>query len=128
MHATFAAQLRELPQILLWLKGYLVQLHCDASCIRKLELAVEEAVVNIIHYAKTDTIEITLKGDLEITIVDRGLPFNPLEIAAQVDKTLPLERRKEGGLGIFFMKQVVDEAHYHREGNTNVLILKKKIY
>lgn len=128
--ASFPTQLRELPQIFLWLQGHLAQLQCDPPCIRKLELAVEEAVVNVIRHSKSDRIEIHLKGEakkqVEITIRDKGFPFNPLEVAS-LDPSISLEERKEGGLGIFLMRQVVDNVHYKREGDFNVLVLKKKL-
>ena len=127
VQATFSSELGELPRIFLWMEGYLTGLHCDPLRIRKIELAVEEAVVNVIRYSQSAQVEIRIQGEaekrLEISILDKGPPFNPLKDAPPVDQTSSLEKRKEGGLGIFLMKQAVDEVHYKREGNTNILTL-----
>lgn len=104
------------------------------SILKKLELACEEALVNIISYAydnKIGNIDITLHSNskrIEITIIDQGRFFNPLLEDRTVNKNLTLEERKEGGLGILMIKKVMDEVHYKRVENTNVLKLVKKFY
>jgi anti-sigma regulatory factor (Ser/Thr protein kinase) len=55
---------------------------------------------------------------------DRGREFNPLEIG-EPDLDIPLEERKLGGLGIHLVKKMVDEAKYRREGDRNILLLRK---
>ena len=53
------------------------------------------------------------------------MPFNPLEGEANIDKAAPLEQRSIGGLGISFMKELMDKMEYCREGEANILTLKK---
>jgi len=98
-----------------------------------INLAVEEAVSNIIFYAFADSrkheIEISLsfcENQLSITITDDGVPFNPLE-QQQPDLTLSAEERPVGGLGIFLISQIMDKMDYTRKGNYNILTLKKTI-
>ena len=43
------------------------------------------------------------------------------------DVTLPAEQRKIGGLGIFLVKKTMDDVAYRREGDKNVLCIKKKV-
>ncbi len=99
----------------------------------KVELAVEEVVVNIIKYSKSEesdnVIKITVIGDsekLQIKIEDNGIPFNPLDYGEPALNTSILERQI-GGLGIFLVKKMVDNVEYKRIGNKNVLTLVKFI-
>lgn len=106
---------------------------------RELELVVEELVVNIINYAypipmgsrNNDNSPISLSCDFDkikglvIEIRDRGVKFNPSN-APEPDITLDIENRPIGGLGIYLVKHLVDEFHYHREGEENILVLIKK--
>ena len=98
-----------------------------------MNLVIEEALSNIIFYAFNDKnkhkIKISVSIDnktLTIKITDDGIPFNPLK-HEQPDITLPAEERPVGGLGIFLMSQIMDEMHYNRKGNGNMLTLKKSI-
>jgi serine/threonine-protein kinase RsbW len=99
----------------------------------KINLVIEEAVSNIIFYAFKDRgkhkirISVSLDANnLEIVLKDEGVPFNPL-LQQKPDIDLPAEERPVGGLGIFLMAQVMDDMHYTRDKNQNVLMLKKSI-
>lgn len=93
-----------------------------------LELALEEALVNIFRYAypeKTGQVDLTCRveaGRLIILIGDEGLPFS-MESAATADLTADIIERKIGGLGIHLMKSLMDDVRYRREGNRNLLEL-----
>ena len=98
-----------------------------------INLVIEEALSNIIFYAFADTdkhkIEISISlenSSLSIKITDDGIPFNPL-LQQQPDINLPAEDRPVGGLGIFLISQIMDEMHYARQKNQNILILNKSI-
>ena len=103
----------------------------DDSTIMQVELAVEEAVVNIIKYAYPEDkgdVELSFRRDggcLEIIISDTGIPFDATSREAP-DIDAPLEERKVGGLGIFFVSQFMDEFLYERKDGKNVLTLRKK--
>ena len=96
-----------------------------------INLAMEEALSNIIFYAFTDSdkhqikisISLNNKG-LTIKITDNGIPFNPLS-QHQPDITLPAEERPVGGLGIFLISQIMDKMNYTRQNNQNILTLNK---
>lgn len=99
----------------------------------KINLVIEEALSNIIFYAFNDNekhdIKISVSIDkkiLEITFTDDGIPFNPLS-QQKPDINLPAEERPVGGLGIFLMSKVMDEMHYSRDKNQNILKLTKSI-
>ncbi|MBX9744120.1 MAG: ATP-binding protein [Chlamydiales bacterium] len=129
----FHAQIDLLPSILGWIHEILVEVGAKLPLIGQVELALEEALVNIIHHAYKDKpgdIEIQILSALgkETTIIlkDKGPPFNPLTVDyTPPDPSLPLEELEEGGLGVFFMKQYLDSIVYKRESSYNVLILTK---
>lgn len=133
MKAIFAAKMESLTEMLSWVVSGLKSSGFDAKTLNKIEVATEEALVNIIqHSYKTspEPIEIELKrfsGHIEILIKDQGPAFNPLDEETKIEEDLPLEDRPIGGLGIHLMKQCMDEVRYAREGNTNLLSLIKKI-
>lgn len=96
------------------------------NVLHKIELASEEAIVNIIHHAyqeRPEKIEIEIqctRDSAHILFKDQGPPFNPLQQFA-VDCESSLEQRKEGGLGIYLMRKYIPEMHYERRKSQNVL-------
>ena len=98
-----------------------------------INLAVEEAVVNVMKYAyppdtKGDVTIEAVSNDvrLKFTIIDSGAPFDPT-VQSQVDTTLSAMERPIGGLGIHLVRQIMDSINYERMDNLNVLTLRKKI-
>ena len=61
---------------------------------------------------------------IEMEFEDRGREFNPLEIG-EPDFETPVEERQLGGLGIHLVKKMMDETKYRREGDRNILLLRK---
>lgn len=65
-------------------------------------------------------------GLVEMSFVDEGIPYNPLD-HEDSDTSLSLEERPIDGLGIYLMKDTMDEAAYsYREGR-NVLTMIKAL-
>ncbi|HAH25981.1 MAG TPA: ATP-binding protein [Prolixibacteraceae bacterium] len=98
-----------------------------------INLAIEEALTNIIFYAFPDhdkhEIKLSITFNMKcltIKITDNGIPFNPLS-QQQPDITLPAEERSVGGLGIFLISQMMDSLQYARQKNQNILTLNKSI-
>lgn len=123
----FIASLNELHKMLSWIKKELLPMHFDSSELNKIEVASEEALVNIMNHAyqgRSEEVEIIVicfpKSHAEIHFIDHGPAFNPLD-QKEVDLDLPLEEREIGGLGIHFIHKCVDEILYHREGDQNKL-------
>lgn len=99
----------------------------------QLNLAMEEAVVNVMNYAYPEGVvgKINLTAmydgnDLTFCIVDYGKPFDPTQ-AEDIDTTKPLEERGIGGLGIFLVRQLMDELTYERKNGENRLTLVKHL-
>ena len=87
----------------------------------RLELGVEEVVINVIHYAYEDGGDLYVRtsiddGKFTIELVDHGIPFNPLEKHDEraVD-TSDIEDRKLGGFGIEFMRKKFSKVEYSDE-------------
>ena len=98
-----------------------------------LNLVLEEAVVNIINYAypKEDHQWIYLSAKLQdgsiiLVLTDTGKEFDPT-MAPEADVTLSAEDRQIGGLGIFLIRQIMNEVKYERIDGKNVLTLEKKL-
>ena len=97
-----------------------------------LELVVEEIFVNIANYAYAPgtgraVITAELSEDPKaITVVfsDSGIKYDPLA-NEDPDITLPAEERPVGGLGVFLVKKLMDEASYEYSDGKNKLTVKK---
>ncbi len=106
----------------------------DRELTMNINLALEEAVSNVIFYAFPKgetghriTVKFTIRGnEMTYTVFDRGIPFNPLA-RADADTTLSAEDRRIGGLGIFLVKRIMDRVEYERKGAENILKLTKLI-
>ena len=131
--AVFAAELEELHKILQWIRVRLEKKGLEGRTVRRLELALEEAVVNIIRHGyrgKLGKIEIGVKWSqerVEIVIRDWASPFDLLTHSPKINNQASLEEQETGGLGISLIKQIVDEVVYQRENNTNLLTLVKRL-
>lgn len=129
--AVFSAEIQELHRILEWVRVRLAKKGIEAKAVRRIELASEEALVNVISHGyagREGKVEIGLTwspGHVEIVVRDWGPPFDPLANAPSVDPQASLEDREMGGLGIFLMRQFMDELIYKREKDANVLIMIK---
>ena len=98
-----------------------------------LNLVLEEAVVNIIHYAypKEEHQYIYLsahvhEGSIVFVLTDTGKEFDPT-LAPDADITLSAEDREIGGLGIFLIRQIMNEVRYEGIDGKNVLTLEKRL-
>jgi serine/threonine-protein kinase RsbW len=94
--------------------------------IFEIQMAVDEACTNIINYGYTvGMINISCRRrdeDVLVVIKDRGKPFDPMSVPPP-DLDASLEKRKIGGLGVYFMKTLVDEVKYEFKDGKNVLTM-----
>ena len=114
------------------ISDFIVQVARDAGFdddgVFHVQMAVDEACSNIIEHAYggglTGDIELTCVREagnhLRIDIRDQGRPFNPDDVPApsfRNDMT-DLDEMKVGGLGLFFMRKLMDEVTFHFEATT----------
>ena len=99
--------------------------HITSICI-----AIEEVYVNIASYAcKGESGKVDVEVDnndssVKIKFIDSGTRYNPLE-KADPDINLSPEERDVGGLGIFMIKNIMDEVLYEYKDNQNIFTLVK---
>ena len=130
---TLPNDIDEVPQLATFVDQVCEALGFDMSTTMSLNLALEEAVVNVMSYAyPSETMgsvnieAIANERLLKFIISDWGTPFDPTA-EKEVDTTLSAEDRPIGGLGIHLVRQIMDSINYERTDGMNVLTLCKKI-
>ena len=100
----------------------------------QLNLALDEALANSVNYAYSNGSkgEIVLEaskedGNVVFRLIDEGVPFDPTKESNEPDVTSVAEDRPVGGLGIFLIKQMMDEISYERKDGKNILKMTKKL-
>jgi serine/threonine-protein kinase RsbW len=128
-----AATLENLPAMLEFVDSAMEQLGMPAADIPRVSLAADEALTNVIKHAYGSrggdvTIGCERSGDdILITIRDRGRPFDPRTVQPP-DLDADLENRRVGGLGIYLMKKLMDDVHYHFDAEQgNQLTMRKRV-
>lgn len=112
----------------------LAQHDCPPKALFQIEVAIEEIMVNIASYAKLadgDGVEVRcdiIEDPLRVVLqfLDRGVPFDPLAASDPDTSPAALEAR-EGGLGIFMVKQMMDDVSYAYEDGKNTLTILKSL-
>lgn len=117
----------------------------DEDGIFHVELCCDEACTNIIEHAYggenrgSIIVSYAIRPDaFEITIRDNGRSFNPADVPApalppeppspESDKEVVIDQLKIGGLGIHFMRKLMDEVHFDFDPHAgNTLVMVKKI-
>jgi len=130
---TFKNEEKELNRVAEFMENVCEALQLDTHMAMKLQLAIEEMVVNVISYAypKGTLADISLSVEAEgkeLTLVlsDSGVPFDP---TAKDDPDLDVDPmdREQGGMGILIVKNIMNEVSYQRLGEVNQLTMKKKL-
>lgn len=99
-----------------------------------LNLVLEEIISNIIFYAYEDDLKHRISIDfsleqnaVKVVITDDGKPFNIMESEEFEDIDKGAEDRKIGGLGIHFVRSLMDDVDYRREDEKNTITLVKNL-
>jgi len=105
----------------------------DASAVFAANLALEELITNIIKYGYDDAERHVIRVRAEIDfgrfllrISDDGHPFNPFDQPTP-DTSLPIEERPIGGLGIHFVRNLLDEYRHEWRDGRNVVTVGKAL-
>lgn len=123
---------QEVPRLNTFVSDMCNSLDAPLDVTAQVQLAVEEAVVNVMDYAYPAgtrgelTVEVQADDEqLQFIIRDTGIPFDPTT-TPEIDTTLSAKDRPIGGLGIHLVRQIMDDVQYRRIGEFNVLTLIKK--
>ena len=122
------------PQVQAFIDEQLEALDCPMLTQTTIDIAVEELFVNIANYAYDSetgiaVVQVTVHEDplsVEITFIDNGKPYDPLA-KADPDTTLSVNQRQIGGLGIFMVKNSMDNVNYEYKDGKNILTIKKNL-
>lgn len=123
--------INEVPLLTRWIDEVAEAFGLPMSASFNLNLALEEAVVNVMNYAYpglTDQPILIIadkagEGDgVVFQLIDHGTPFDPTSIEAP-DITLSVEERPIGGLGIFLVHQIMASVTYRYENQSNILTM-----
>ncbi len=103
---------------------------CGLDAQRKFGLlvAIEEAFVNVCHYAYPDgagNVELACGCEGEsfmVELADDGIAFDILSLP-DPDTTAGIMDREIGGLGVHFIRKLTDDVSYRREAGRNILRL-----
>ena len=128
---TFPATMEGAAAAAACLESFLNGTGCPHKVFAKLAIALDEIASNIINYSGAETFEMTAsipqEGDkVTLLLSDAGTPYDPL-LHEDPDITQNSEQRQVGGLGIFMVKQIMDDVRYEFKDGKNCLYMEKKL-
>ncbi len=123
-----------LPEVQTFIDEQLEEAGCPMLTQTTIDIAVEELFVNIASYAYGEengnaVVQVTVHQEplaVEITFIDNGKQYDPLA-KSDPDITLSAKERKKGGLGIFMVKNTMDNVSYEYKDGKNILTIKKNL-
>ena len=128
------AKRENLLEVQAFIDEQLEAVDCPMTTQIAIDVAVEELFVNIASYAYEQgegfaVVQVTVHDDplsVEITFIDNGRQYDPLA-KEDPDVTLSVRERKKGGLGIFMVKNTMDNVSYEYKDGKNILTIKKNL-
>ena len=126
-------QMQELERVSAFVEGIVEELKLGQDMLCELQLVMEEMVVNVISYAYPEgtVADITLIAEsdgteLTFVISDKGKEFDPTQ-QEDADMSINPAEREIGGMGIFIVKNIMNEVTYQRLEGHNLLTMKKTL-
>lgn len=131
---TIEATVENIGTVTAFVDKQLEALDCPLKAQMQIDIAIDELFGNIAHYAYQPEIgDVTVRVEVMedpvavvISFIDNGIPYDPLTKETP-DITLSAEEREIGGLGIFIVKETMDEIRYQYKNGQNILTIKKTI-
>ncbi len=132
-HLFMHNNIRQVSRIQDWLEAISPELGIDEMLIPGINLALEEAVTNVINYAYPKgtygsiELDASLEGnELKFILSDSGKEFDPT-LRPEADINASVEDRPIGGLGVHLVRQIMDSVSYERKEGMNILTMTKNI-
>ncbi|MHC4070508.1 MAG: ATP-binding protein [Planctomycetota bacterium] len=129
LHLTASTDLSEIDRVNQEFGKFADARGLNGAVTQKVSIVFDELLNNIISYGFSDDedhqIEINISyqpKQLVITVMDDGVPFNPFDRIGP-DTTLSIQERDIGGLGVLLVTELMDECHYQRRRDSNVVTL-----
>jgi serine/threonine-protein kinase RsbW len=105
----------------------------DPEAAWPVHVALDEILSNIVRHGAVGrphlVIDVTfalIAERLEVTVVDDGPEWNPLELPPP-DTAAPLEARDPGGLGVHLVRNLMDRVAYTRDSGRNRLVFARRL-
>lgn len=103
---------------------------CPMKIQTRMNIVIDEIYGNIVKYSGAGSITIHAgmdeNGMFVMRFIDNGKPYNPFE-APDPDIHTDFDSRPIGGLGVFIVKNSMDDVRYEYTDGQNQLTIKKKI-
>ena len=136
--AKIPASMEYLSRVMSLTGQFLKEAGCGEDDRSRTEISVEEIFTNIASYAYQKgegtvwmewNVRETGKELKEVVIrfLDKGTPYDPFA-GKDPDLTQSIEERPVGGLGVYMVKQFMDDASYCYERGCNVTVIKKRFH
>ena len=131
---TIEAKIENIGIVTDFLDEVLDELGCPMKAHMQIAVALDELFTNISHYSyapATGNATIQIEADKDnsnvtVTLIDSGIPFNPLS-RKEPDTTLSADKREIGGLGIFLVRKTMDDISYEYSNKQNIVRIKKSL-
>ena len=128
-----SSRLTNLSQIADFVTDCATQTGLDERQVFDVQMATDEACSNSIQHAYEGREDGEVRvwcygedGDFVVRITDFGRPFDPDQVP-KPDLDSPLEERQIGGLGLFFMRALMDSVEFHSDSVVgNQVIMRKR--
>lgn len=128
------ATVEELPALVEFLQRVWQDWALPAAAAFPFELALDEVFMNVVMHGTTPDgspreVSVLLRhAGSAVTMVmeDDGPAFDPLTLDAP-DIDAPIEERELGGLGVFLVRELMDELSYAYTGTHNQLTMRKVV-
>ena len=131
-HLVLHNDIKQISLLTRFIDNIAEDLKIDPGLAMSINLALEEAVTNVIMYAYPKDSDEVLEldaiispGSLEFVITDSGKAFDPTA-APEADVSLDVQDRPIGGLGIYLVRNIMDTVRYERKDGRNILTMIKK--
>ncbi|MDD3518182.1 MAG: ATP-binding protein [Chromatiales bacterium] len=134
LEVIIANRLDEIPRLAEAIEAYCETANVSLKAIYNLNLALDELITNLVSYGYDDggrhdiVVRVNVTDDrLTAEMIDDGKPFDPLQDAPNPPLDASLDERPIGGLGLYFVRTLMDDVRYSREDSRNRLVLTKRL-
>ena len=130
------ADLDELRHLRAFVEGFCEAHALDPHLANQLFLVLDEIFTNTVNYGyrpderAAGEVRVSLAlDDRRLTMIyeDNGAAYNPFEQAPEPDVEGTVEERDIGGLGVFLIREIMDDVAYQRRAAWNHYTLVKQL-
>jgi serine/threonine-protein kinase RsbW len=131
MEKHFPRRMDSLHGIHRFVSDYFADQGIDEVNLFEVDFIIEEVFTNQVKYAKSShdiLLEIDRRGDtLVVSVTDFDVDPFDITKAEPVDTSLPLEKRKPGGLGIHLVRDMADTVEYAYKDRCSKVTVTKRL-